>query len=73
MATLRYARLRLEAAVVHSISDGGGLYRHMVKLTEDMREMRVEMRRMAEENKKLKFSGWGDEGRIASPVPVYVW
>ena len=52
------------AAMVHSISDGGGLHRNMDRLTEDM----VEMRRMAEENKKLKFSGWGDEGRLSHPV-----
>ncbi|CAL8361725.1 unnamed protein product [Arctogadus glacialis] len=57
-----------EAAKVHSISDGGGLYRNMDRLTEDMREIRVEMRRMAEENKKLKSSGWGDEGRLPQCV-----
>ena len=55
------------AAMVHSIS-GGGLYRNLDRLTEDRREIRVEIRRMAEENKKLQSSGWGDEQRIAHPV-----
>lgn len=32
------------AAMVHSIADGGGLYQVMDRLTEDVREMRIEMR-----------------------------
>lgn len=32
------------AATVHSVSDGGGLYRAMDRLTEDMREMKMEMK-----------------------------
>lgn len=56
------------AAMVHSISEGGGLYSAMDRLTEDMRGMRVEMRRMAEENNRLKTSGGRYEGDIFQPV-----
>ena len=62
--------------MVHSISDGGGLCRTMDRLTKDMRGIRVERRRMAEEYNKLKSSSWGDEERISPsawrPVPVCV-
>lgn len=48
-------------STVHSISDGGSVYRALDKLTDDMREMRMEMRKMAEENKRLRLSGWREE------------
>lgn len=56
------------AAMVHSISDGGGLHRAMDSLTADMREMRMEMRQMAEENNRLKASRWRDEQKAPHPV-----
>ncbi|XP_061765808.1 uncharacterized protein LOC133558442 [Nerophis ophidion] len=58
-----------KAAMVHSISDdGGGLYRTIDRLTADVREMRMEMKRMAEENTRLRFSYWKDEQRAPHPV-----
>lgn len=54
-------------AMVHSISEGGGAYKAIEKLSEDMREMRLEMRRMTEENKRLRVNSWRDEWRTSSP------
>lgn len=56
------------AAMVHSISDGGGLYRAMDRITEDMREMRMEMRRLAEENNRMRSRGWRDEWKTSHTV-----
>ncbi len=53
-------------AMVHSISDGGGLYRAIQRLTEDMKEMRLEMKRMTEENKCWRPNGWADEWKTSS-------
>lgn len=38
-------------AMVHSISEGGSMYSVLQRLTEDMKEMRLKMKRMSEENK----------------------
>lgn len=54
-------------AMVHSILDEGGAYKAIERLTEDMREMRLEMRRMTEENKRLRVNNWRDEWRTLSP------
>lgn len=56
------------AAGVHSITEGNGWHRAMDRLTEDMREMRMEMRRMAEENDRLRTSHWRNEGTAPHPV-----
>lgn len=56
------------AAMVHSISDVSGLYRAMDRLSEDMREMRMEMRQLAEENNQLRSSGWQDEWKTSPQV-----
>lgn len=41
-------------AAVHSVTDNGGLYRAVDKLTEEMRDMRMELRRLGDENQRLK-------------------
>lgn len=49
-------------ASVHSVTDYGGLHRAVHSLTEELREMRVDMKRMAEENQRLRTrtspGGW---------------
>ncbi|ROL52847.1 hypothetical protein DPX16_8410 [Anabarilius grahami] len=41
-------------AAVHSVTDNGGLYRAVDRLTEEMRDMRMELMRLGDENQKLK-------------------
>lgn len=53
-------------ALVHSISEGGDVYKTLQRLTEDMKEMRLEMRRMTEENKRQRSMCWADERRTPS-------
>ncbi len=41
-------------AAVYSVTDNGGLHRAVDRLTEEMRDMRMELRRLGDENQKLK-------------------
>lgn len=50
-------------AMVHSISEGGSMYSVLQRLTEDMKEMRLEMKRMSEENKCQRSPCWAEEWR----------
>lgn len=53
-------------AMVHSISEGGSMNSVLQRLTEDMKEMRLEMKRMAEENKRQRSPCWAAEWRAPS-------
>ncbi|KAK3506251.1 hypothetical protein QTP70_033602, partial [Hemibagrus guttatus] len=41
-------------AAVHSVTDNEGLYRAVDRLTEEMRDMRIELMRLGDENQRLK-------------------
>ncbi len=41
-------------AAVYSVTDNGGLHRAVDRLTEEMRDMRMELRHLGDENQKLK-------------------
>ncbi|KAL0151983.1 hypothetical protein M9458_052701 [Cirrhinus mrigala] len=41
-------------AAVYSVTDNGGLYSAVIQLTEEMRDMRMELRRLGDENQKLR-------------------
>ncbi|KAK3568728.1 hypothetical protein QTP86_014757, partial [Hemibagrus guttatus] len=41
-------------AAVHSVTDNGGLYRAVDRLTEEMRDMRMELMRLGDKNQRLK-------------------
>ena len=56
------------AAAVSSVTDGYGWRSALDRLAEDMREMKVEMRRMAEENNRLRANRWRDERKAPHPV-----
>lgn len=52
-------------AAVHSVTDNGGLYKEVDRLTEEMRDMRMELMRLGDENQRLKGS--------ASPRAMDEW
>ena len=51
-----------QVASVHSVTDYGGLHKAIHSLTEEMRDMKVEMKLMAEDNQRLRLKantgGW---------------
>lgn len=52
--------------MVHSISEGRGMYSALQRLTDDMKEMRLEMKRMSKENKHQRSTSWAQEWRASS-------
>jgi len=56
------------AAAVQSVTDYGGLHGAVNKLTEEMRDMRRELKVMAEENQRLRASTGGEWRGSHSPV-----
>lgn len=58
-----------EPMAVRSVSEDYGLRRAVDKLSEDLFSLRIEMKEMREENKRLQAAAWGPDNRHGSRSP----